>query len=174
MSTLQYPIGPHTLEHTLTEGRRLELIAQIEDAPSALGAVVERLSHAQLDTPYRPGGWTVRQVVHHMADSHMNAYIRCKLALTEERPTVIAYDQDQWAVLEDGRTLPVGPSLALLTGLHDRWGAMWRALEAAQFARELLHPEHGAMTLDSVLGLYAWHGRHHVAQITALRVREGW
>lgn len=170
MSDPRYPIGTHTLEQTLSEDRRRELIDQIAAAPAALAAAVEGWSDAALDSPYRPGGWTVRQVVHHVPDSHANAYIRCKLALTEETPTIRPYDQDRWAALDDGRRLPVAPSLALLAALHERWVAMWRSMTPADFARALHHPENGPMTLDAVLGMYAWHGRHHVAQIHQARI----
>jgi len=173
LSQLQYPIGPHSMEHTLPEGRRRELIDQIAAAPGALAAAVAGVTEAQLDLPYRPGGWTVRQLVHHVADSHMHAYLRCKFALTVERPTIMPYDQNAWVSLTDARTLPPAVSLALLAALHERWVAMWRAMDAAEFARELHHPENGLMTLDAVLGMYAWHGRHHVAQLTGWREREG-
>ncbi|MDP1569218.1 MAG: putative metal-dependent hydrolase [Vicinamibacterales bacterium] len=173
LSQLQYPIGRPTLEATLSDARRRELIDQIAAAPGAMAAAVAGLSEAELDTPYRPGGWTVRQLVHHVADSHINAYIRCKFALTEKRPTIMPYDQDAWASLTDARTLPPAASLALLAALHERWVTMWRALGGAEFARELHHPENGPMTLDAVLGMYAWHGRHHVAQLTGWREREG-
>lgn len=165
MSNLQYPIGTHALEQSLSEARRRDLIAQIAATPAAMADAVAGLSDAQLDTPYRPGGWTVRQVVHHVPDSHMNAYIRCKLALTMDTPAIQPYDQDRWASFEDGRLLPPAPSLALLASLHERWVTMWRSLMPAEFARTLYHPENGSMTLDAVLGLYAWHGRHHVAHV---------
>ncbi len=170
MSDPRFPIGPHTLEQTLSDERRVELIDQIAETPAALTAAVAGLSDAELDTPYRPGGWTVRQVVHHVADSHMNAFIRCRLALTEDDPVIKAYDQDGWASLDDSR-LPVAPSLAILEAVHERWVVMLRSLPRAAFARTLRHPEAGSMSLDAVIGLYAWHGRHHLAHVHQARSR---
>ena len=134
---------------------------------------VRGLSAAQLDTPYRPGGWTIRQVVHHLGESHMNAFIRFKLALTEDNPTIKPYDEDAWAKLKDAQS-PIEPSVTLLDALHQRWVVLLEGLEPADFARPLQHPERGPMTLDSMLQLYSWHGPHHVAHITGLRQREGW
>ena len=170
MSDPSYPIGRHTLEQALSDERRVELIDQLAEAPAALAAAVAGLSDAELDTPYRPGGWTVRQVVHHVADSHMNAFIRCRLALTEDDPVIKPYDQDGWASLDDSR-LPVAPSLAILTAVHERWVVMLRSLPRAAFARTLRHPEAGPMSLDAVIGLYAWHGRHHLAHVQQVRSR---
>ena len=135
-------------------------------------AAVTGLSEPQLDLAYRPGGWTVRQLVHHVADSHMNGYIRLKLAVTEDEPTIKPYDQDQWVRLPDSR-LPLDVSLGILDGVHTRWSVLWRALDAGQFARMFRHPELGIVSLDHHLQLYAWHSRHHVAHITALRQRQG-
>ena len=132
------------------------------------------LNEQQLDTPYRPDGWTVRQVVHHVADSHMNALTRFKLALTEEHPTIKPYDEAAWAKLEDTRTAPVETSLTLLDALHDRWVRVLRAMKTSDFARTLQHPESGDQNLDQVLALYDWHGRHHTAHVTNLRSRNGW
>jgi hypothetical protein len=137
-------------------------------------AAVSGLSTAQLDTPYRDGGWTVRQVVHHVPDSHMNAYTRFRLALTESEPTIKPYDQEAWANLADSRTAPVEWSLALLEALHRRWAAMLESLADEDFSRRFRHPEIGVVTLGEVLGMYSWHGRHHVAHITGLRGRMGW
>jgi hypothetical protein len=131
------------------------------------------LSESQLDTPYRSGGWTVRQLVHHVADSHLNAYIRLKLALTEDNPTVKPYDEKLFAGLADAR-LAIDVSLALLTSLHARWMAVWRSMTPDQFVRPLYHPEIGQITIDYLLFTYDWHSRHHVAHITRLREREGW
>ena len=171
----RYPVGTYTL---VTVPTREEVAGWIEDisaAPAAMRAAVSGLGPAQLETPYRPGGWTVRQVVHHVADSHMNAYIRFKLALTEDTPTIKPYDEAAWAELEDTAAVPISVSLDLLDALHVRWIALVRSLTADDLERDFRHPEKGRiMRLDSTLGLYAWHGRHHVAHVTALREREGW
>jgi hypothetical protein len=148
-------------------------ITAIAELPGRLRAAVAGLSHGQLDTPYRPGGWTVRQVVHHVADSHLNAYVRTKLGLTEREPTIKPYDQELWVPLADSR-LPVDPSLMILDGMHARWAELWRSLTPDQFDRIFHHPEIGIVTLDAQLQMYAWHSRHHVAHITALRQREDW
>lgn len=171
---LRYPIGPYTAPNPITGAHRSEWIDQLSLAPSALRKAVKGLSDAQLDTPYRPGGWTVRQVVHHVPDSHMNAYTRFKLALTEDAPTIKPYDESAWANLTEGRTGSPEVSLTLLEALHDRWVRLLRSLDAKDFARQFTHPESGTLTLDWVLGMYAWHGRHHVAHITSLRDREVW
>lgn len=171
---LRYPIGNFKWEGAATEEKRRQFIAAIEEAPAQLRAAVEGLSAEQLDTPYRPGGWTVRQLTHHVPDSHLNAYIRFKLALTEDEPTIKPYDEKLWAELADSQTTPIEASLTLLESLHRRWVVLLRSLGPAEFARQFRHPERGAMTLDQTLGLYAWHGRHHVAHITSLRERMGW
>jgi uncharacterized damage-inducible protein DinB len=172
---LRYPIGKHQFEPGAAGTERGRWIDEIAATPAQLRAAVAGLSAAQLDTPYRPGGWTLRQVAHHLADSHLNAYIRTKLALTEDEPTIKPYDEARWGELPDARTGPVEPSLTLLTALHHRWVLVWRAMSAAEFGRTFLHPEHGrTMTLDEIVSLYAWHGRHHVAHITSLRRRMGW
>jgi hypothetical protein len=159
----------------VTPQMRLEFISAIERAPAELRAAVTGLRDAQLDTPYRPGGWTVRQVVHHVPDSHINAYVRLKLALTENEPTIKPYEEARWAELVDGRTAPIEVSLTLLESVHTRWTMVWRSMTPEQFARRFRHPEHpGILTLDWMLSMYSWHGRHHVAHITALREREGW
>jgi uncharacterized damage-inducible protein DinB len=170
----RYPIDKFQWEENLSDARRPEMIAQIEEAPAKLRAAVQGLSAAQLDTPYREGGWTVRQVVHHVADSHLNAYVRFKLALTEDQPTIKTYEQQLWAETVDARSAPVEVSLALIESLHSRWVMFLKSLSAADFARTFNHPEHGAMTLERLLALYAWHGRHHVGHITGLRERKGW
>jgi len=148
-------------------------ITVIAELPMRVRAAVAGLTGAQLDTPYRPGGWTVRQVVHHVADSHTNAFIRLKVALTEDQPTIKPYDQDAWSALADMR-LPIDVSLVLLDGLHARWVALYRSLAPSAFARVFHHPEIGVVTLDGQLQMYAWHSRHHVAHITSLRQREDW
>jgi uncharacterized damage-inducible protein DinB len=169
-----YPIGRFTAPTHYDDASREEFVQQIAAAPGAMRAAVEGLTAAQLDTPYRAGGWTVRQVVHHVPDSHLNAYVRFKLALTEEEPTIRPYDQALWAVLPEAASGPIGYSLDLLEALHERWVACIRLVPAGAFARKFRHPELGLMSLDQQLALYAWHGRHHVAQITSLAMREGW
>jgi DinB superfamily len=170
---LRYPIGEFAMPASVTPAMRSDAIAAIADLPACMRAAVRGLSDAQLDTPYRPGGWTVRQVVHHVPDSHMNAFVRLKLALTEDNPTVKPYDEKAFAALADTR-LPVHASHFLLEGLHERWVAVLNALTPEQFARPLHHPEIGAITVDYLVQTYAWHSRHHVAHITRLREREGW
>ena len=153
---------------------RAQHLAAIERLPIEAGEAVAGLDDAALDTPYRDGGWTPRQVIHHLADSHMNAFIRMRLIVTEDHPTVRPYDQDAWAMLSDSTTLPVGPSLAILGGLHDRWIQMLRALPEEAFARTALHPEIGAVTLDALVAIYGNHGTRHCQQIRDLRDRNGW
>ena len=174
MPNPSYPIGPFKYSGSATPKDRLAWIADIAAAPGQLRAAVRGLSDAQLDTPYRDGGWTVRQVVHHVPDSHLNAYLRFKLALTEDEPTIKPYDQERWADLPDGRTGSVEVSLAILEGLHERWVRLLRSLGPAEFARKLNHPEMGILDLDYLAAMYAWHGKHHTAHVTALRDRKGW
>jgi hypothetical protein len=171
---LSYPIGRFDYGAPADLARRSESIAAIEELPARLREAVSGLSDAQLDARYRPGGWTVRQVVHHVADSHMNGLIRTKLALSEDVPTIKPYDQDAWSMHPDMR-LPIAISLGILDGLHARWTILWRSLQEKDFARQFTHPELGhALTLETQLQSYAWHSRHHVAHITRLRQREGW
>ena len=174
MIDLSYPIGKYEHKASLSPAERETAIAQIAAAPKCLRDAVAGLSHQQFDTPYRPGGWTVRQVVHHVPDSHLNSYVRFKLALTENEPTIRPYDEALWAKLQDSRDTPVEVSLSLLESLHHRWDVLLRSLGPEDFSRRLRHPAQGPMTLDDMLGYYAWHGRHHVAHITSLRGREGW
>ncbi len=174
MSDLSYPIGKFHFEGTLTDDQKGALIGEIAEVPAKLRAAVKGLSEAQLDTPYRPGGWTVRQVTHHVPDSHMNAYIRFKLALTENEPAIKAYEQQLWAELADTRETPIEVSLAMLDSLHDRWVRLLRSITPEQWKRAFRHPELGLVTLERNLALYAWHGKHHVAHIAKLRQREGW
>ncbi len=174
MTDLRYPIGKFEPPDAVTESRRREWIDTIAGAPDIFRAAVRGLSEQQLDTPYRPEGWTVRQVVHHVADSHMNAYTRFRLALTEDQPTVKPYEEARWAKLEDARTAPVDLSLMLIEPLHKRWVLLLRSMSAGDFGRTFKHPEHGVMTLDRNLAMYAWHTRHHAAHITSLRERMGW
>ncbi len=170
---LRYPIGEFRLPASITPATRSEAIEAIAALPAQMRSAVSGLSESQLDTAYRPGGWTVRQVVHHVPDSHVNAYIRLKLALTEDNPTIKPYDQDAFATLADQR-LPIDVSLSMLDALHARWTTVLRALAADQFARPLVHPEIGSITVDYLVHHYSWHSRHHVAHITRLREREGW
>ena len=171
---LRYPVGPFKFEGTLSPEQRLTVIDQIAATPDRMRAAVAGLSEEQLDTSYRPEGWTVRQVVHHVPDSHLNSYVRFKLALTEEHPTIRAYDENLWANTDDARTAPVEISLDLLEALHRRWVLFLRSFEDKDFARTFHHPELGSMSVDKNVALYAWHGRHHVAHITSLRERMGW
>jgi uncharacterized damage-inducible protein DinB len=171
---LRYPVGKYAKCEALTPAQRAEAIDQIAATPSKLRDAVAGLSQQQFDTPYRPGGWTVRQVVHHLPDSHMNSYVRLKLALTENEPTIKGYEEQLWAELADSRDTPVEVSLTLLEALHQRWGILLRSLRPEDFSRTLRHPALGVMPIDNLVNLYAWHGRHHVAHITALREREGW
>jgi len=154
--------------------QRLNAIKDIAAAPAMMREAVAGLTSAQLDTPYRDGGWTVRQVVHHVPDSHMNSYIRIKFALTEQEPTIKPYDEEIWAKLVDARTAPVDPSLELLEGLHHRWAVLLRSLTELEVQRKFFHPELGTVTIDQYIALYAWHGKHHAAHITSLRERNGW
>jgi hypothetical protein len=174
MTDLRYPIGKFERATRVTESLRNQWIDDIAKAPGLVRAAVAGLSEQQLDTPYRPEGWTVRQVVHHLPDSHLNAYTRFKLALTEDEPTIKPYMEDRWAKLEDGRAAPVDISLALLDSLHRRWVLLLRSMSPTDFSRKFRHPELGVLTLDTNLGIYAWHGRHHTAHITSLRERNGW
>ena len=171
---LKYPIGKFQWEDGLSEGRRRELIGQIAETPAKVRAAVAGFSERQFDTPYREGGWTVRQLVHHIADSHLNAYVRFKLTMTEDEPTIKTYEQQKWAETADSLTVPAEVSLGLIEGIHARWTTLLQSLSATDFARKFNHPEHGKMTLERLLGLYAWHGRHHTAHITGLRERMGW
>jgi hypothetical protein len=173
-SDLAYPIGRFHVPEQVADDQRREHIAAIADLPPAVRRTVERLDDRQLDTPYRSGGWTVRQVVHHLPDSHMNAYMRFKLALTEDEPTIRTYEEARWAELPDAKSGPITPSLDLLAVLHLRWVACLRAVPPAAFARRFRHPDLGVMSIDQLLALYAWHGRHHLAHITGVASREGW
>jgi len=171
---LSYPIGRFDFKQVVEPARYPALIEEIAAAPGLFRAAVHGLDPAQLDTPYRPGGWTVRQVVHHLPDSHMNGYSRFRLALTEEQPTIKPYDEAGWAELADARSGPVDVSLELLTALHARWVALVESLTPEQWTRAYRHPDMGQVGLGTALALYAWHGRHHVAHVTRLRERSGW
>ena len=174
MEDLRYPIGRMTPKPSLAPEERETLIRQIAEAPALLREAVRGLTDEQLDTPYRPGGWTVRQVVHHLPDSHMNAYIRFKLGMTENQPTIKPYSEKSWSELAEARSAPVEMSLRMLESLHERWVVFLRSLKPTDFARTIVHPESGTMNLDRVLQVYSWHGRHHTAHITSLRERMDW
>lgn len=170
---LAYPIGRFQRPAAVDRSARATAIAELEALPGNLHAAVHGLTEPQLDRSYRPGGWTVRQVVHHLADSHLNAFVRLKLALTEDNPVIRPYDEKRWATLPDSG-LPLAPSLAILEGVHTRFVALLRAMRAEEFERALTHPVNGPQTIEMLVALYSWHGRHHVAHITGLRHREGW
>jgi hypothetical protein len=171
---LRYPVGKFQRPAALSDADRKTAIDAIASLPAGISAAVHGLSDTQLDTPYRPGGWTVRQVVHHVADSHINGYCRLKFALAENEPTIKPYDENVWATFADATTMPVAPSLALLEALHARWVTVLRSLSGNQFSRTYNHPETGMQNIDSHIANYAWHGRHHTAHITELRKREHW
>lgn len=173
-SDLRFPTGRFTFDPDVTPDTRRAAIAAIRATPAALRGAVRGLTEAQLNTPYRDGGWTVRQVVHHVPESHMNAFVRFKLALTEDNPTIRPYEEDRWARLGDVARAPIEASLSLLDALHERWGILLEVMTDADFRRPLTHPQSGQMPLDRMLQLYAWHGPHHVAHITMLRARQGW
>jgi len=174
MEDLRYPIGKFSAREGLKAFGYKSLIAEIASAPALVRKAVEGLDDSQLDTPYRPDGWTVRQVIHHLPDSHMNAYVRFKLGMTENHPTIRPYEEARWAELPEARSAPPELSLILLENLHRRWVAFLEALKPEDYLRTLNHPETGTMTLDALLQLYAWHGKHHTAHITSLRKRMGW
>jgi DinB family protein len=173
MSDLRYPVGKFVKPEKISEQDRRAYIQQIEEAPAKLRAAVKGLDDKKLDTPYREDGWTVRQVAHHLPDSHLNAYIRFKLALTENEPTIKPYDEKLWATLPDTK-LPIEPSLQLFESLTQRFTALLKSMTPADFARTLKHPELGLVVLDNYTAMYAWHGRHHVAHITSMRERNHW
>lgn len=170
----RFPIGKFQAPSPITKEDRDRFIAEIAEFPGRIRAAVAGLSDSQLDTPYREGGWTVRQVVHHVADSHMNSFIRLKLALTEDAPTIKPYDEAAWAECADSKAIPLASSLSILEGLHHRWVTLLRTLSDSEFDRTFKHPERGLMRLDVNLALYAWHGKHHTAHVTNLRQSKGW
>jgi len=174
MESLQYPIGKYEPQ-PFSESQLREWIHDIETLPQRIENAINNLDAAQLETPYRDGGWTVQQLVHHVADSHMNAYIRFKLGLTEDNPTIKPYDQDAWVTMADTKNLPVNLSITLLFALHRRWVEILKHISREDWDRTVFHPEHKKeMTLWYLLGMYAWHGKHHTEHINALRKREGW
>lgn len=174
MTDPRFPVGKFHYEGPPSDELRQAFLSDIAQTPARLRASVAGLSSQQLDTPYRDGGWTVRQVVHHLPDSHINSYVRFKLALTENEPTIKPYEEDKWAELADTKETPIEVSLTLLDSLHDRWVRLLRSLTAEQWKRTFRHPDMGAMPLEKALALYAWHGKHHVAHITELRKRMSW
>ncbi len=171
---LRYPVGEFRFPERVSAQELATFIDQISETPARMRAAVAGLSDSQLDTPYRPGGWTVRQLAHHVPDSHINSYTRFRLALTEDDPVIKPYEEARWAELHDARSLPVEPSLALLESLHARWVPLLRSISDADWKRSFRHPELGPGRLEQNAALYAWHGRHHVAHITRLRERMGW
>jgi hypothetical protein len=171
---LSYPIGKFDFHQTVSPEQVPGLVEQIAATPANLRAAVAGLSETQLDTPYRPGGWTVRQTVHHLADSHMNSFLRFRLALTEDEPAIKGYDQAAWGELPDSRTAPIESSLQLIEALHLRWVYQLRSMTPEDFARGFKHSELGVVRLNLITALYAWHGRHHCAHINGLRERNGW
>lgn len=174
MEDLRYPIGKFSFPPSATPEQRTEWIADVAGAPRHFRASIDGLTPRQLDTPYRPGGWTVRQVIHHVPESHMNAYIRFKLALTEDVPVIKPYDEAAWAKTPDVSATPLAASLDMLDALHERWVCLLGSLDDAAFARAFRHPDLGVVRLDQNLALYAWHGKHHAAHIASLRRRMSW
>ena len=170
---LKYPIGKFQYDGEITKSVTKDWINEIEELPSLLRDAVKDLDNEQLDTPYRSGGWTVRQLIHHLADSHMNAYVRFKLALTEEKPVIKPYDESKWAELSDHK-LPIDISLALLEALHKRWTNLLRSLSPADMEKTFIHPDTGEVSVGKNIGIYSWHGRHHLAHITSLCSRKSW
>lgn len=175
MSDERYPIGRlASVGRALTDDERAALIDRIEAHPANMRAAVAGLDDVQLDTPYRDGGWTVRQVVHHVVDSHLNSYLRFKLGVTEDNPAIVTYEEKLWAELPDAKSAPIEDSLAILDALHARWVAFLRTLGAAEGGRTIRHPEMGNITLDFLLEIYGWHCPHHEGHVTGLRERQGW
>jgi uncharacterized damage-inducible protein DinB len=175
VESVRYPVGDFTIDPDVTPAKRRRWLEQMAEMPRVLAAAVDGLDERQLDTSYREGGWTPRQVVHHLADAHMNGFVRFKLALTEDAPPIKTYEEARWAETADVREGPVEASLRLLAALHQRWLILLRSLTDAQFAgRAFSHPDRGLMTIDKAIQLYAWHGIHHAGHITGLRARRGW
>ena len=174
MSDLRFPIGKFHRPEAVSAEDRIRFIGEITAAPALLRAAVSGLSPQQLDTPYRDAGWTVRQVIHHVPDSHMNAYVRFKLALTETDPVIKAYEEGAWALLSDTAETPVETSLTLLECLQERWAILLNGISPDGWKRAYVHPEMGPVPLETALALYAWHGKHHTAHVTELRKRQGW
>ena len=171
---VRYPIGDFGIDTNVTAAKRRAWIQHISDLPDRLAAAVTGLGEAQLDTPYRAEGWTLRQVIHHLADAHVNGFVRFKVALTEEEPAIKTYEEALWAETRDAREAPVELSVSLLAALHRRWCLLLDSLPPARFGRAFSHPQRGRMTIDKAIQLYAWHGLHHTAHITSLRNRQAW
>lgn len=171
---LRYPIGNFNPPQEISAETRQSFIKTIEELPSKFREAVNKLSDEQLETPYRPEGWTVRQLVHHVADSHMNSFCRFKLGLSEETPTIKTYDEAAWAEMADSKDVPIGLSLNILDGVHARWEKLLNSMSKEDFQKKIFHPERGEITLDSLLALYDWHSKHHTAHVTKLRERNGW
>lgn len=175
LETLKYPVGQYKTPQPITTELLHSWIKTIQDFPTALKQAIENLDSTQLDTPYREGGWTIRQLIHHLADSHLNSYIRFKLGITEDEPNIKPYQEAKWAEIEEAKTLSVVPSLSILEGLHTRWVATLQQFTPEDWKRKLIHPEYEQpLTLDELLGLYDWHCRHHLTHITNLRARKQW
>lgn len=175
LEKLKYPIGKFHFSDSATAQDITNWITDIETLPSKISVAVEGLSEEQLDTPYRPDGWTIRQVIHHLPDSHMNSYIRFKWTLTEDSPTIKAYDEVLWAEMEDGKSAPIAMSVQLLTALHARWTMMLKNLSESDLEKYFIHPETGKkLSLKLMVALYAWHSNHHLAHITSLKERMNW
>ncbi len=174
LDELRYPTGKWEKLVDVDASGRARMIERVAGVPAALKVAVAGLNDEQLDTPYRQEGWSTRQIVHHLADSHMNAFIRFKLGMTEDNPTIRAYDERTWATTVDARLAPVGLSLSIIEGVHARWVRLLDSFDEAAFGRMIVHPESGPMSLGDLLQLYAWHGRHHTVQVTRLRERRGW
>ena len=170
----KYPIGNFEPPQEITEEVFREYIRRVKTFPRKLQEEVNRLSDSQLDTPYREGGWTLRQVIHHCADSHANAVTRIKLALTEEVPTIKPFDQERWAELPDSKHTPIEPALQMLTGIHRRWAALLEEMSQQQLQRSFIHPENGEGRIGELIAFFAWHGEHHLAHITSLKRAKGW
>jgi len=172
---LKYPIGQFNRPKEISKEILSEFINDIESFPERLKECVAELTEEQLDTPYREGGWTIRQVVNHCADSHMNSLIRFKLALTEDKPTIKPYYEDRWAELEDSKSINIEPSMEILRGVHHRWAVLLKGLSSEQLSRSFIHPEHGKeFRIDENIGIYAWHCNHHLAHIKDLIKRKKW
>ena len=174
MADPKYPIGKFSYAGPPTAEEKKKQLDEIEQTPARFRSALSGLSDDQLNTPYREGGWTLRQLAHHLPDSHMNAYVRCKLALTENEPTIKPYMENLWAELPEAKSAPIDISLSLLDSLHGRWMLMLRQCGDAEWQRTFRHPELGTMSLEKLVALYAWHGRHHTAHVTSLKEKMGW